>query len=202
MTKASVPAGYQELAKQLTSVLAPKLVDRVRELSAILENMELLKDVSSGLYEEVDKLCKKAPAESVTDLVLSQANTVIKETKQLAGSDPFLSRLDEFVAAGDNPEQRDVVVVLKQLLLGQDRAIQAARSALEKNRGKLSDARGVQCAIALRLQDVEPFKINKDLLAYNGESVSPFWYTGNAYDWTFNFQRLQGIDLKQHFLPT
>ncbi len=47
------------------------------------KQLALLESVSLGLYEEVDKLSKKAPAELVTDLVLTQTNDIIRETKQL-----------------------------------------------------------------------------------------------------------------------
>jgi ElaB/YqjD/DUF883 family membrane-anchored ribosome-binding protein len=80
--------------------------------------VNLLESVSLGLYDEIDKLAKKAPAEPVTDLVFAQMNQVIRETKELVEDDPYVQRLQEFVAAGDNPQHRDAVVVLRQVRQG------------------------------------------------------------------------------------
>ena len=97
-------------------------------MDALLETISVLKDkekrskilqsVSLGLYEEIDKLAKKAPADQVTDLILEQTNDVIREAKELLSDDVFIQRYKEFVPAGDNPEHRDVVVVLRQIREG------------------------------------------------------------------------------------
>lgn len=81
----------------------------------------LLESVTLGLYDEVDKLTKKAPAEPITDLVLGEINEVIRETKELVTEDPYVQRIQVFVAAGDNPQHRDAVVVLRQLRQGLER---------------------------------------------------------------------------------
>jgi hypothetical protein len=78
----------------------------------------LLKSVSSGLYDELDKLCKKSPAEPITDLALTSVNEVIKETKQLIQNDIYIQRISEFIPAGDNPQLRDAVMVMRQITQG------------------------------------------------------------------------------------
>jgi hypothetical protein len=184
----------------LRGTLIPALQDRVNQLAARDHSLELLADVGKGLYEELDKLSKKAPAETITDLALRQVNTVIQETKALNTDDPYVHRLSEFVAAGDNPQHRDVVIVLKQLLLGQARLKVAGSALLESNRSLLDDAKGVACAIELRLQGVARYEIGKSILEYNQVSVSPFWQTG-GYDYHFNFNRLIGFNPTAHFQP-
>lgn len=92
------------------------LEDRISELTQAGEQRALIESVAEGLYEETDKLCKKAPAEQVTELLLEQVNQVIKETKELIEEDPYVRRMNQFVAAGDRPEHRDVVLVLRMVL--------------------------------------------------------------------------------------
>jgi len=193
------PSVYADYQHQLRDELIPKLQERVADLRRRQDSLALLKSVSTGLYEETDKLSKKAPAETVTDLLLEQVNTVIRETKEIATSDIFVTRLSEFVSAGDNPQHRDVVVILKQLILGQNRAIATNDQKLNANQEKLSDARGVLCAIDLRLQGQEEYQIGKELLHYNGTSVSKFWRGDDTYDWHFDFARLDNPDLPERF---
>lgn len=76
---------------------------------------ELLQSESEGLYEEIDKLCKKAPSESATTLQVNVVNGLIKRAKQLLEADPIIGEVTIFVAAGDNPEYRDIVTVLRQI---------------------------------------------------------------------------------------
>jgi hypothetical protein len=74
-----------------------------------------------GLYEELDKIYKKAPEEQISNLTLDNVNNLIKDTKQMIEEDPYIDRIKEFVPAGDNPEYRDVIMVLRQLRQGMDR---------------------------------------------------------------------------------
>src|SRR6266481_441604 len=97
------------------------LQKKIKDVNATEQRARVLQSVSLGLYEELDKLAKKAPADEVTDLVLEQANDVIREGKELLSEDTFVQRLKEFVPAGDNPQHRDVVVILRQLHQGLER---------------------------------------------------------------------------------
>jgi hypothetical protein len=82
---------------------------------------ELLRSVLAGLYDEIDKLTKKAPADEITELGLRQVNAVITGVKELLAGDPFIDAIDPFVPAGENPEHRDVLLILRQLKQGLDR---------------------------------------------------------------------------------
>jgi hypothetical protein len=75
----------------------------------------------TGLYDEIDKLAKKAGADQVTDLALEQVNEFVRDAKTLMPEDAYVQRQKEFVAAGDNPEHRDVVFVMRQLRQGLER---------------------------------------------------------------------------------
>jgi hypothetical protein len=85
---------------------------------------EALFSYADGLYTEMDKLARKAPRESISDLAMTRVNRAIKEARAIAGPfDVYASDLAEFVAAGENAEVRDAVLVLGEI-----------RSALERIR--------------------------------------------------------------------
>lgn len=74
-----------------------------------------------GLYDEMDKLCKKAPSEMATALQVNVVNRFIERAKQLLQGDPIIDDVTAFVPAGDNPEYRDVLTVLRQITQGLQR---------------------------------------------------------------------------------
>jgi hypothetical protein len=131
-------------------------LSRIKEIIAVIETslkkasgyqkrqLNLLESVSLGLYDEIDKLAKKAPAEPVTDLVLNQMNDVIKETKELVIDDSYIQRLQEFVAAGDNPQHRDSVVVLRQIRQGLDRFQEKLDDLISKLNWKCTQAKDLE----------------------------------------------------------
>ena len=74
-----------------------------------------------GLYDEIDKLCKKSPAEPLTDRAVQQTNGVIGAVKDLLKGDPFIDNIDLFIPAGENPELRDALMILRLLKQGMQR---------------------------------------------------------------------------------
>ncbi len=74
-----------------------------------------------GLYKEIDKLYRKAADEQVSTLTVENVNVLIKDTKEIITGDPYIDRIKAFVPAGDNPEYRDVIIILRQLRQGLDR---------------------------------------------------------------------------------
>ena len=89
---------------------------------AEVKNARLIQLVTAtdALYEEMDKLNKKAPAMEISELTLQRVNKVIKSIKEFVESekDDFVDELQEFIPAGNMPEYRDVVLVLGQLRAG------------------------------------------------------------------------------------
>lgn len=79
---------------------------------------ELLRSVVHGMYDEVDKLTKKAPADEISELALRRINQVIKQSKTLLAGDPYVDSIEIFVAAGENPEYRDVLMILREITEG------------------------------------------------------------------------------------
>jgi hypothetical protein len=77
-----------------------------------------------GLYDEIDKLAKKVPTMPSTVLIVEKTNRAITAVKEFVGGpakeflgadDPFLSEVEPFVPAGDQPEHRDVLMTLRDL---------------------------------------------------------------------------------------
>jgi hypothetical protein len=70
----------------------------------------------------MDKLAKKAPSSKLSDLATTRINRAIRDANALmADHDRYADDLVEFVPAGDNPETRDAVLVLKEILDGLER---------------------------------------------------------------------------------
>jgi hypothetical protein len=150
--------------------------------------------VSLGLYEELDKLAKKAPADQVTNLVLEQTNEVIREAKELLSEDPFVKRYKEFVAAGDNPEHRDVVVVLRQIRQGLGRFTSGVQERKDWLESALADAKGVRAAATLS-RDGDSELSQEDLSDYEGK-VRNQWFNDNDM---FDFGRLDRTNIGSYY---
>jgi hypothetical protein len=84
--------------------------DRQRKMQ-----VEVLTSSVNALYIEMDKLTKKAPRELISDMNLGMVNELIADTKKLVDDDTQLARIVQFVAAGDNPEYRDALLVVSQV---------------------------------------------------------------------------------------
>ena len=188
-----------EKSHQLEQSLIPKMVTARRELAERRRRTALLTSVASGVYDESDKLCKKAPAETVTDLALDHINHVISETKAVADDDPFISRIAKFVPAGENPEQRDVVLVLRQIIQGLERTSKTTTNEIEQLDRNLSHARGMSTAISLRLdhpnQDVDKALLDR----YGADVPRKFLTTTDMQEVVVDFELLATTDLAALF---
>ena len=82
--------------------------------------LERLVSATNALYDEMEKLTKKAPAMTISQLSLERVNKIIRSAKDLLSQekDDFVEELVEFVPAGDMPEYRDVTLVLGQIKAG------------------------------------------------------------------------------------
>jgi hypothetical protein len=82
-----------------------------------------LQSFVDGLYDEMDKLSKKAPSALLSDLATARVNRAIADAREIfEGSDRYVADLREFVAAGLNPEVRDALLVLREIRQALDRA--------------------------------------------------------------------------------
>ena len=103
------------------------------------DHIDRLTSFVTGLYEEMDKLSKKAPSAPVSDLALGRVNRAIREALALlAAHDPYIAELREFVPAGENPEVRDSVLVLQEIKAGMVRYQVGRAKAAAAARGRRS----------------------------------------------------------------
>lgn len=105
----------QELAEQ------EEREEELRQGLRIKQAYNMLLSEVTGLYDEMDKLAKKVPNEPVTNLQLRILNSFINKAKHLLSGDTIIDEIEVFVAAGDNPEYRDAVTVLRQIRQGLER---------------------------------------------------------------------------------
>lgn len=196
--KSGTKAYRQEQLEQLEGMVST-LKERFREANSNSKKLGLLTSVAIGLYEEADKLSKKAPAERVTDLMLEQVNDVIRETKELITNDTYVQRLNEFVAAGDNPELRDVVVVLRQLRQGMQRYEQWLSSFQLKASEVVLEAQTVAKALEYTLRVGDP--PTQDYIKQILVKVDSSWFRYNSLHRTeiFSIDKLDHIDIHEHF---
>ena len=90
--------------------------ERLTWLLLARERHAQLSSVADGLYEEFDKVAKKWPSMPITERQLIKVNKLLGSVRGLLKDegDEFADALDDFVPAGDMPETRDVVLVLRE----------------------------------------------------------------------------------------
>jgi hypothetical protein len=89
----------------------------------VKERHTQLESAAQGLYDELDKLCRKWPNMPITQFMLTKVNKLIGAAKELlhGEEDVFADDITEIVFAGDMPETRDVVLVLREVRDALDR---------------------------------------------------------------------------------
>jgi hypothetical protein len=159
------------------------------------KHLKSLRSVSRGIYEELDKLTKKAPAEQVTELILEQVNDVIRETKQLIEADPYIQKLTEFIPAGDLPQQRDVLFVIRQIRQGLERFEENLNRIVSLITTRLAEAHATKIALELILGGAD--MVEGEEIEELGVRVPSECLRG--YPKEFNFDRLDKLDIREHF---
>lgn len=189
----SVEEARRKLQLQQLEGAIVKLSALAVTLKTQRQRLDLLQSVSAGLYEELDKLAKKSPADEISPLGLEHVNELIRDAKELSPDDLYMQRCKVFVAAGDNPQHRDVVMVLRQIRQGLDRFNERLIERTTKNSALLSDAKGLRMAILI-IQSGREVATTSQLQA-NEVSVSSKW----AQDYQVNFDRLNRTDIPTYF---
>jgi len=100
------------------------------------------------------------------------------------------------VPAGDNPQHRDAVVVLRQVRQGLARFRQKLEPLIKQLKGHLINAKGIEKALELYLNGHD-LVTGKSLKGY-GTSVSDFWINTD-YPYDFDFSKLDKINLTDYF---
>ena len=106
-----------------------------------------------------------------------------------------MQKLHEFVAAGNNPEHRDAVVVMRQIRQGLARFKVYITPAIEEKKILLSLAKGIQYAIQLYLDG--QVQVSKEDLGTYSTHMRNGWIVGENR--LFNFSKLDTIDLAEYF---
>jgi hypothetical protein len=131
------------------------LEERCARLSSSNGRHEQLGSVVNGLYEEVNKLTIKWPSMLATTLLVDKTNQSVSAVRQFIGEsmkaalgyeDEFTESIEPIVPAGDQPENRDVLLTLRELrqaleraqlrLHGEADAIAAAERKMQKDEGE------------------------------------------------------------------
>lgn len=152
-----------------------------------------LRDHTNGFYEEVDKLAKGKSMLEVTDRALEETNSIISDAKRIVGSDPYLKRTHEFVAAGNNPVYPDVLFALRSVLQSLDRFRAKKAEEAAVNTGILSELNTILAAIDLISEGEESIS-KEELLQSMGQAPSQKWmFTLGFNEVSFNLERLKSI---------
>jgi hypothetical protein len=185
--------------KQLTEITQAEEalhaeLNRLREDS---RKLQFQKSVASGLYIEIDKLTKKAPAEEVTELVLKHVNDLIRQAKDLLKSDEYMKGLTEFIPAGNNPQYRDVIIVLRQIRHAFDRLTISLGPRLDKVKDLITQAETVRVALGFYIQgETTP---DKDDIEFNIPSASERWLDVR-HPYKFRFDILDQTNITEYFI--
>lgn len=175
------------------------LTNKLREFREKEQKVELLQRVSLGLYEEMDKLAKIAGADQVTDLALEQINDFIHDAKNLMADDPYVQKYKEFVPAGDNPEYRDVVVVIRQLRQGLERLETSLKSVETRLHEVSQDAKAVRVVVQLLLEGND--EISREDLKEHEVTAKDRWFVQNEdfEEPIFSVDVLDRTDFSKYF---
>lgn len=91
-----------------------------RSPEEIGEKWDLLKTMLSGMYAEIDKLCKKKPDMLLSELKINKINDLITPIKELlSGENQFVERID-LIDVNTPLELSDVIIILSQMEAGLD----------------------------------------------------------------------------------
>jgi hypothetical protein len=90
---------------------------RLEWLIGAKERSEQLQSVCEGYYDELGKQTRKWPTMPVTRRTVDRVNKLLGEVRKLLEDeeDDFAAGLDDIVPAGDLPENRDVVLILREV---------------------------------------------------------------------------------------
>jgi hypothetical protein len=96
---------------------AERLADEYEaQLRANRAKFRQLESAADGMYDEIEKLNRKWPTMNVTQHMVARTNKLLGEIRDLIKDehDLFIDGLADIVAAGDPPETRDVVLILRE----------------------------------------------------------------------------------------
>ena len=171
-----------------------------------LEKFEDLNNVLEGMYDEIDKLTKKKTIELATDLIVEQVNSTLGEIQELLTDDSHIAKLKKFVPAGDLPEVRDVLFVLRQACQGMERFSKKLNQEEEKIGTLLLEAKVIKIALELFQREYSnddyhsSYEIETNEIEKLSETRVPNeWAIKESLESIFNFERLDYIEIADYF---
>lgn len=186
----------QEQLEQVRTIAAD-LKKRMQSTQADRKGLSLLQSVSVGLYDEADKLSKKAPAEAVSELMLEQVNDVVKEAKELLLKDVHVQRLKEFVPAGNNPQMRDVVVILRQIRQGMERFDVETKVFQQTASSLILQADTIAMAVEYKLANDD--SVDMDYVSELLGTAPQQWFGDYLNNHLFKFSKLDRTNIAEYF---
>lgn len=175
-----------------------RLRNELREVRRRQNAREALHDHATGFYQEIDKLAKGKTLLEVTNLIVDEANDVIRDAKALIRGDQFLDRVKEFVPAGNNPVYPDVVVNLKTVLQALGRA-ESQFEAAEETIDELYDhALTIHGALHVFVEENTYASKNDVLRFMQADAVVDNWFVTTGAGTHFDFDRLDDTDLADY----
>lgn len=212
--------------KELTQKRTKQL-DQISEVISSLESSQLtnqahhekfeaLDSVSVGIYDEIDKLTKKKPIEAATEIMVEEVNDIIRETQRLITEDPYIKRLKVFVPAGERPEVRDVLFVLRLVRQGMERFGKRLNQEKQEIDKLMLEAKVIKIALEIFQQNYlddddylddedylydEDIQIKtEDIQRMSGLKVPDKWEVrGRHSNLIFNFEQLDYIEIEDYF---
>ena len=212
-------AREQREQRQLLEKRNQQLSDAERALDALrgqlrtvrlnIKQCEALSSHSNGFYEEISKLAKGRILIAATDLVVVQANDIIRDAKQLIKGDVHLDRIKEFVPAGDNPVYPDVLVSIRSVRDSLDRYDDDTKNRINPLLARIEKAQTVIGALKFVLDDNANAEEDKNYPSK--DAIEPYVegrvsesclsrFTDN-YEKYFDFDRLDEETVEEYLLP-
>jgi len=181
----------QELALRGDQLRAAEL--KLQNVEANLHTVRSYEALSShleGFYLEIDKLAKGRALIEATDLVVAQANDIIRDAKEIIKGDVYLDRIKEFVPAGTNPVYPDVLLVAQSVNKALDRFGEQQEDGTKALTSRRTELLVTVRALKLFLEEGD--HLSKDQIADLGDGeIDEDWFfesdDGKEY---FNFDRI------------
>ncbi len=185
-----------DIARQAVAGLGEQLGATRKDI----ERYEALKSHLTGFYEEINKLAKGRTLFEVTDLVVDQANDIVRDSKAMIQGDIYLDRVKEFVSAGDNPQYPDVLLTLRTIQQSMARFGLGIADREKRAAALLREGRTIVKALECY--------VNGNLLPSFTDLSERFvdgapqgdWFKGPEYGGPryFDFDKLDRLDLTEH----
>jgi hypothetical protein len=188
----------EQLAESISKVQAVlnKQRDVIKTLREKRKLYHQLDSVSQGIYDEIDKLSKKSHTGQLTDLALTRVNDTIRVAKELMDDDPYIAKISQFVAAGDNPSHGDAVVDLRQIRQGLSRYNTEMERNEKRMRSIINACQGIIHALEHR-RDRGSNVIKGDLSEYGVPGI--FFVKEPSGIPYFDHNKVATLDMENYF---